>query len=722
MRPRRVALLLAALGSALLGGVVLPSPAMAQPRPGARAESPSEASSLRERVGIPHAVKHMQSDDPSERIRGIVRLSAIGTDEAIDALIEQLELGSAAGRDPRARLEAVRALAPFTKKDNVRQLITREATDTSTTDGRGAGTPLGGVIRGTAALALARGGDKKSLVALVNALLQGNAASETAARALRAYPPASLESFLEGRKRLTPALATFLGELGDLRAVDRLRAMLEEPDPAFQVAAAVALGRLGDESALAAARGWLAKTDPRYRRAAAEVLLLLHAPQADAAVSALFSTEATREDGLRLALLVPSPAFAGPLASELGSFSEALQPKVVAAIGRAGGAKAVEALVRLMERAELATAAAYALAAMSGEGAREALEKALGDGARKGEARRLVVRAAIARALLRRDAPSGLDAALEGMLASKSAADRGVGAFGLLATGKRPLGAIVEQACSAKGCDGALVHAAARATLGGDARALDHLLPLLEQEIARTRGGDGDEHARAERPSLLASAAAVALLAHPDGGALPTSLLSTWAESGGPLAPLAARALPSRDDETLRRKIKRLLEGSDPVVRAHVALGLARDPEPSAVSLLTQAYRYEEDAEVRRAIVRALSHRREVQRDATLALARDLDPDEDVRALARAALDGRDLEPLAQPSSPLDAARTLAWVVVLPNVGKVGEEGARAARLVRADGLALPVVSDADGVLVVPGLPPGPSQIQLATPGERAAR
>src|SRR5207237_10317111 len=119
-----------------------------------------------------------------------------------------------------------------------------------------------------------------------------------------------------------------------------------------------------------------------------------------------------------------------------------------------------------------------------------------------------------------------------------------------------------------------------------------------------------------------------------------TSVLATWAESGGPLAPLAARALPTRDDEALRGRLKRLLEGSDPVVRAHLALGLGRDPEPSAVSLLTNAYRFEEDPQVRRAIIRALSLRTEVQRAAVLTLARDLDPDDDVRALARSALDG----------------------------------------------------------------------------------
>jgi hypothetical protein len=37
----------------------------------------------------------------------------------------------------------------------------------------------------------------------------------------------------------------------------------------------------------------------------------------------------------------------------------------------------------------------------------------------------------------------------------------------------------------------------------------------------------------------------------------------------------------------------------------------------------------------------------------------------------------------------------------------------RAARLVRADGLAVPVVADPDGVLLVPGLPAGPASLLL---------
>lgn len=42
--------------------------------------------------------------------------------------------------------------------------------------------------------------------------------------------------------------------------------------------------------------------------------------------------------------------------------------------------------------------------------------------------------------------------------------------------------------------------------------------------------------------------------------------------------------------------------------------------------------------------------------------------------------------------------------------------GLRAARVVRPDGLAVPVVADPDGVLLVPGLPSGPATLLLARP------
>src|SRR4051812_41459094 len=176
----------------------------------AREEVRGRPAPLKEMFGVAVAVRLTSSDDPTARLRGIERLGAIGTAEAIDALVEQIDQGSPAARDPRARLAAVRLLAGFTKKDNVRQLLLHETTDSSAAEGRGAAAALGSMIRATAALALAKDGEKKALQGLVAVVLQGGPGAEAAVRALRAYPPESLDSFVEAGKRLPPALATLL--------------------------------------------------------------------------------------------------------------------------------------------------------------------------------------------------------------------------------------------------------------------------------------------------------------------------------------------------------------------------------------------------------------------------------------------------------------------------------------------------------------------------------
>jgi hypothetical protein len=141
-----------------------------------------------------------------------------------------------------------------------------------------------------------------------------------------------------------------------------------------------------------------------------------------------------------------------------------------------------------------------------------------------------------------------------------------------------------------------------------------------------------------------------------------------------------------------------------------VALGLGRSPEADAASLLAAAYALEADVVARRALVRALSQRREHLRIALLLTARDLDPDAEVRALARTALAGR---PLSLRLPPAGAA--LAWIHLRSNSADGRDGAARAARLLRDDGVALPVVAAPDGVLMVPGLSAtGLTDLQLA--------
>ncbi|WP_438004802.1 HEAT repeat domain-containing protein [Sorangium sp. So ce321] len=711
--------LAAALAATALAGAAAPQPVartarapQAEDSSGAPAAAEPGTSPLRGNLGVPVAERLLASSDPEARLRGIERLGSIGTEEAIDALLAALEQGAPAARDPKARLAAVRALAPHAPRDSVRQLLSRELAEGGA-PARSAASPLGELLRGTAALALARSGDKRALAALVNAIVQGGAAGEAAARALKAYPPASLQLLLGSRKRLEPALVAFLGELGDLRALPALRPMLEGGDRAAQVAAARALARLGDEAALAKARAWLRRPEPGLLEASAEVLVQLGAPEAPDAVAALLGSELARLEGLRLAELAPAERLAPALARALPLLPEDARPRAVAAIGRAGGAEAARQLRRLsIERPELATAAAFALATAPGAEARAAVAEMI-DGpraAKDADLRRLGLRAGVVRGLALRDAPEALEGRLLAALAApRGSSDRAVAAFGAVALGLRDASEVVGE-CSPASCDRAAVHAAARGALARGERALVALAPLFA-ELAAPGGGGA--------PDAAAISAGVALLAAPRGGAVATSRLAALAEAGGPLAPLAARALAARDDEVIRGRLKRLLEGSDPVVRAHVALGLGSDPMPDSVSLLARAYRFEDDAAVRRAIVRGLSRRAEVQRRRVLEAARDLDPDEGVRALARAALSGADRRALDAPSA---LATGVVWIAIVPNDrSAAASASSRPARLVRPDGLAVPVVADPDGVLLVPGVPPGVSSVLLApaaSPGD----
>lgn len=671
----------------------------------APAEAPrAGAAPLRGSLGVPVAERLLASGDPEARLRGVARLGAIGTPQAVDALLAAIEQGSPAGRDPRARLEAVRALAPHAQLESVRQLLTRELTDGGGAAARGVVSPLGEVLRGTAALALARTGEKRALGVLVNAIVQGGAAGEAATRALRAYPPASLQLLVGNRKQLAPALVGFLGELGDLRAIEVLRPMLESGDKTTQIAAGLSLARLGDEAALPKARAWLRKPDPALLEAAAEIFVYLGAPEATGAIAVLLKTELTRLDGLRLAELAPATELAPKLAQAIPLLPEEARARAVAAIGRAGGPGAAQQLRLLVDRPELATAAAFALATTPGPEARAALEELLESprAAKAPDLRRLALRAGVVRGLMLGDAPAGLQERLRAALAAPpGSSDRAVAVFGAVALGLRDVDEVMG-ACSATRCERAAVHAAARGAL---ARGGDALAPFAALFAALASPDD----ARSDVSSTMI-AAGVALLDDPTGGALATSMLANLAEAGGPLSPLAARALAGRDDEVVRGRLKRLLTGGDPVVRAHIALGLARDPMPDSVSLLASAYRFEDDAAVRRAIVRGLSGRAEVQRKRTLIAARDLDPDEGVRSLARAALEGRALD---RPRPSL--ATGVVWIAIVPNdTGAAASIQARAGRLVRPDGLAIPVVADPDGVLLVPGVPPGASSVLLA--------
>ena len=143
---------------------------------------------LRDRLGVDVARALLVSSDPRERMRGVDRLGTIGDPPAIDALLEAIDSGSPASRDPDTRLLAVRMLAPHAAETRARAFLVRELLTGS------AGKVS--LVRSTAAMALAKMGDQKALQALAIAVDQRGPASDAARAALRAYPPTVLEPFL----------------------------------------------------------------------------------------------------------------------------------------------------------------------------------------------------------------------------------------------------------------------------------------------------------------------------------------------------------------------------------------------------------------------------------------------------------------------------------------------------------------------------------------------
>jgi hypothetical protein len=290
---------------------------------------------------------------------------------------------------------------------------------------------------------------------------------------------------------------------------------------------------------------------------------------------------------------------------------------------------------------------------------------------------------------------------LTALFASRDPADRAAGAFGLAALGKVDARELIASS------DLVVVRAAARASLvagSGAAAACRARLATETDPLTRT-------------------ALAMAMAVSPDAYVpVSTDRLAEWAESDEAFAPLATVALGPRERPLEKRRLGRALESIDPALRAHAAFGLALSPLPDAAARLASAWRFEETPRVRRAIVTALAQRKEPQRLATLELAAKLDPDEQVRESARLALRGQLPLPLGRfgagcgGNEPRVGGCYAAWITLTPSSPAGGAEvRERSGRLLDAAGLALPVVADPDGMLVVPGVSAGAASFRLAS-------
>jgi len=696
----------AALGCAavLLALVLTARSAAAQPRP--RRTQPSrftirledadpsllleqeaERLWLRDRTGVRRGSELLVAPSIEARVRGIDRLAVDGSDEAVDALVEAMAVGSAVRTSSRTRLAAVRALAAHADDKEVHKILmsvlfSTPAAQRGVRDGASE-SELDSLARATAAMALARNGKRAAMAPLISAVIQGGLTGKVAREALLAQPPRSIRPLVHGyRRHIAPSVISLIGDLGDPRAIGVLRQLLTRKRPAVRAAAVIALAKLGDVTAARSARRWLtsARPHPAVRVAAVEALLWLDAHDTAKQLSLLLGDAKTRGQALRLAEMSLSPALVPTLlAVAKAPVPTAERARATAIIGRIGGAKGSAALLGLLSVPELATSAAFGLAATRDSSAGLGLARALAS-ADEGPARRLILRAAVVRYLQLGHRIAGLSAALSTAYGSDEQADRAVGAFGLAVLAERTPAEL------AKSKHPEVVHAFARAALALGPEALSALAGLLPS-------GDVGTH-----PSTVQIAAGLALLSEPD--VVATSLLARWSEGGGVLAPLSSMRLAARDSKRFRERLVRLLAGSDPLVRAGVARGLGESPEKDAVALLADAYRFEAEPMVRRAIIKALASRNELRREATFRLARELDPDPAVRAMAAAALAGRKLQSGGPPRG-----KQVAWVALRANRASEKQSvGSRPAQLVRADGLSLPVVSDPDGVLLVPGL------------------
>ncbi len=613
----------------------------------------------------------LSSTDPDERLRGVQRIAADPSPGALDLLLRSQEPGSLASRDLRARLEAIRALGPHLAQDAARQVVVRALVDGAALP-PGATSDLAALLRDTAAMVLGHHGGPRGTDALAGLLRQGGVAASSAALALQAHPPERLDSLLGNKAPASVELVRVIIDLGELRAIPQLRQALRGGDPEVRAASLVALAELGDGEAPLVARQWVKETEVLPRVAAIRALLRSSPVEGRGALAALLKEPGLVKEGLTLALEGPGPELVEPLVALLrGGLAGEQRSQAIEALGRCGGDAAAGALASMLGGAG-GHEAGLALALAPGEGARRALEKAL----REGALRAVAVRASTIRALVLRERPSGLWDAVEAAWKG-SAAERGAAAFSWVALGKRS----VEEK-ELQGAD--VVGSAARGALARGAEGLESLLRVLESDPGAERG---------RREALVSG-----LLARHDGGKVPTRVLESWVEEGGASAPLAARALAVRDDEETLGRLGRLLGSGAPALRSHVALGLGRSPRPDAAGRLVDAYTFETEAGVRRAIVRALSWRREPQRERVLRLAAALDPDRGTRALARQALRGL-------PAPERTGGDLVAWIQV------DGAAGATALRWERPDGLVVPVVTDGDGALLVPGLPAAASHV-----------
>jgi hypothetical protein len=641
----------------------------------------AQTPTLKHRLGVDVAENLLLRQNPEDRQRGFERLGGIGTAQALDLLLKAFETGGSA-HSAKDRLIAVRALAPHASVPAARDFLVRIMVGVGSNPERPEA--IDGMIEHAAALALAATGDDGALSALGKALRQPGHVADTAADALLAFPPRNLQPIVQDLRSPTRAFAKLLGELGDARAIPALRELVRGAPIEVRPEAAVALAELGVNETIELARHWLEQENGAdFQLAATRILVHFHTPDAAPAVARLLLDPKNRAAGLELANSASLPALSATLLPEArAAAATGDRSALFSALALTGTREAISFLGGALSTRGASSAAALALALAPDTQAESALEQAL----RSASTRRAAVRASIVRKLALDRVPSGLEAALQALSQSHDESDRALFFQASALSAPERVPELSKHASKPE------IRALARSAL----------LPKVAQALA--------ERLATEPDPALREALAACLVSSEAAERVPSDVLLQLIDARGLAAPLAARALASRDSRALRPKIASLLVSQDTLLRSHVALGLGQSQDSSALGILERAYRFETDAGVRLAIVHALAARREPARLRALALARALDGSAEVREAAALALTG------AQPNSDAAGPQT-AWLdFSLEPDDALGAAPVLGALVITSGGLALPVFADPDGVLLLPALPAGPFELRLAAP------
>ncbi len=662
---------------------------------------------LRAHFGADHAEVLLRTTESEQVRQGIARAAAAGTPEALALITAQADQTS---NDDVTLIELARALAPFAKEEAPRQRLiallnatahpqahssrtTGSMSRVTSTVTSASSTARVDFARQIAARALVASHDPKALDAVFAAARESGSSQQNALRALASDPGASVTA--PSVPPTAAGAARALAQTGDLRALTSLLAKAQGTvEASTRAASMIALAELGDGRARPIAIAAFADADAHVRAAAGEALVLLDAAERYHAVAQLLGSSDTAAAGIRLAHRAQDADVVKALAARFAAVSDKNErADILAALGRGiATGDGLKVLVSVAADPELGGDAVQAIARSPNPSAMASLEGIAQVSASSGRAasvRRLAVRGYVLRAFLRGEGSSKLDAVIDQLKASTDAADRAVATFARVTLGRAVARDFLEDQ------DPAIRRAAAMGALASyDGRTL----PSSDSLLARY-GREPDEATRA--------VLAIGLLGGDPNALIPTLTLVDRVDAGGADAPLSATALCARKGDSIKDKIEALTLSSDPVMRAHVARGLGASEEPSATGRLAEAMRYEAEPLVRLAQMNALARRSPAPvRTEMLTVTSRFDPEARIRDVATRALVG------ATPPAPWPV-REIAWLRVANADGQAPSQ-TMLASYVTAEGVAIPIVFDADGYALVPSVPPGDGRLILA--------